>query len=74
MRTLAKTGTYWLCHITVASGLAFALTGQWKAALAIGLLEPSVQAIVFLLHERAWESWAPKTSSSHTLSAHGAPL
>lgn len=55
MRTLAKTGTYWVCHITVASGLAYALTGQLHAALAIGLLEPSVQAVVFLLHERFWE-------------------
>lgn len=72
MRTLAKTATYWVCHITVASGLAFAVTGQWKAALAIGLLEPSVQAVVFFLHERAWENWAPKAASSHPFSAHGA--
>lgn len=54
MRMLAKTGTYWVCHILVASGLAYALTGQLRAALAIGLLEPSVQAVVFLLHERIW--------------------
>ena len=54
-RLLAKTGTYWLCHISVASGLAYLLTGQFEAALAIGLLEPTVQAGVFILHERAWE-------------------
>ncbi len=47
MLTLFKTGTYWMCHITVAFTLAYLLTGNWHAALAIGLLEPSVQAVVF---------------------------
>jgi uncharacterized membrane protein len=55
MRRLAKTSTYWVLHIAVASGLAFALTGDIHAALAIGLLEPTVQAVVFFFHERAWE-------------------
>jgi uncharacterized membrane protein len=54
-RMLAKTATYWTCHISVASTLAYALTGNLHAALGIGILEPSVQAIVFLFHERAWE-------------------
>ena len=56
MRTLAKTGTYWFCHISVASTLAFILTRQLNAALALGLLEPSIQALVYLLHERLWEA------------------
>jgi uncharacterized membrane protein len=55
MLTLFKTGTYWVCHITVAFTLAFLLTGNWHAALAIGFLEPSVQAIVFYFHEIAWD-------------------
>lgn len=55
MLTLFKTGTYWLCHITVAFTLAYLLTGNWHAALAIGLLEPSVQAVVFYFHEIAWD-------------------
>jgi uncharacterized membrane protein len=59
MRTLMKTATYWICHISVASTLAYILTGQWHAALAIGLLEPSVQAVVFLAHEHAWERHSP---------------
>lgn len=67
MRTLAKTGTYWVCHITVASTLAYVLTGQWHAALAIGLLEPSIQAVVYLLHERLWETGLPTTSPAQVL-------
>jgi uncharacterized membrane protein len=64
MRTLMKTATYWLCHISVASTLAYILTGQWHAALAIGLLEPSVQAVVFLVHEHAWEGRSPGSAQS----------
>jgi uncharacterized membrane protein len=55
MHMIAKTATYWVCHIGVASTLAYALTGNLHAALGIGILEPSVQAVVFLVHERLWE-------------------
>ena len=75
MLRLFKTGTYWLCHITVAISLAFLLTGNWHAALAIGFLEPTIQALVLYLHELAWErarsvSGATGTSSrAHQTSA-----
>jgi uncharacterized membrane protein len=59
MRTLMKTATYWICHISVASTLAYILTGQWYSALVIGLLEPSAQAVVFLAHEHVWERHSP---------------
>ena len=55
MRRLAKTGSYWVLHISVAVGVAWALTGQLAAALAIGLIEPTVQAVVYFFHEWAWE-------------------
>lgn len=49
-----KTITYSLMHLTVAMAVAFALTGNWHAALAIGLIEPMVQTLAYTLHERAW--------------------
>lgn len=49
-----KTFTYALMHLLVAMGVAFALTGSWAAALAIGLIEPTVQTVAYTLHERAW--------------------
>ncbi len=55
MRTLAKTGTYALCHFVVAVGVAYALTGNALVALTIGFIEPAVQTIAYALHERAWE-------------------
>lgn len=55
MRTVAKTSTYFAMHLTVAIGVAYALSGDWAVALSIGLIEPAVQAVFFAFHERAWE-------------------
>lgn len=52
--TLMKTGSYYLTHILVAAGVAYAVTGDLWAALTLSLLEPSVQACVYFFHERAW--------------------
>ena len=56
MRRIAKTSTYCMLHIAVATMVAYALSGSWKVALGIGLIEPLVQTIVFYMHESAWES------------------
>lgn len=50
-----KTLTYGLMHLTVAVTVAFALTRNWHAALAIGLIEPLVQTVAYTIHERVWE-------------------
>ena len=52
--TLKKTFSYYLTHITVAACVAYAVTGDWVAAFTLSLLEPSVQAVVYFFHERAW--------------------
>lgn len=49
-----KTVTYGLMHFSVAVSVAFALTGDIRAALAIGLIEPLVQTVFFTLHDRFW--------------------
>lgn len=58
MRRIAKTASYWCVHIGVAVMLAYLITGSLAAALAIGLLEPTVQAFVFYFHEWAWDQKA----------------
>ena len=55
MRLVAKTATYGVLHICVATAVAYVLTGNLIAALGIGLIEPMVQTVVFTLHEWAWE-------------------
>ena len=49
-----KTVTYSLIHFTVAVAVAYALTGDWRIALAIGTVEPLVQTVFFTLHDRIW--------------------
>lgn len=54
MRLALKTGTYSLMHFAVAIAVTFAITGDWRAALAVGLIEPAVQTVAFLIHDRVW--------------------
>ncbi len=55
MRLAIKTASYGTVHIGVATGVAYALTGDLAIALGIGLLEPVVQTVVYAVHERLWE-------------------
>mgnify|MGYP000122513602 CR=1 FL=1 len=55
MRTLAKTITYGIMHVTVAVTIAYMITGNFMMALGIGLIEPGVQTICFFMHESVWE-------------------
>lgn len=52
--TCLKTGTYAIMHFVVAIIVAYLLTGSWRMALAIGLIEPFVQTFAFAIHERVW--------------------
>jgi uncharacterized membrane protein len=49
-----KTLTYGAMHFTVAVTVAFALTQDWRIALAIGVVEPLVQSVFFTIHDRIW--------------------
>lgn len=49
-----KTGSYAVMHLLVAIAVAYALTLDWRKALAIGILEPFVQTFAFTLHDRYW--------------------
>jgi uncharacterized membrane protein len=50
-----KTLSYYGLHICVATLFAYAVTGSWRAALTLSLLEPAVQALSYCVHEHAWE-------------------
>jgi uncharacterized membrane protein len=55
--TLKKTASYYLVHIAVAAMVAYAVTGNLLMSLTLSLLEPTVQAVAFFFHEKAWERW-----------------
>lgn len=52
---IKKTASYYVLHISVAALVAYAVTGDLVAAITLSLLEPTVQAIVFFFHEKAWQ-------------------
>ena len=54
MRLALKTGSYSVMHFAVAIAVTFAITQDWRAALAVGLIEPAVQTFAFLVHDRVW--------------------
>ena len=62
--TLMKTGSYYLIHIGVAAMVAYAVTGNLWASLTLSLLEPTVQAVAFFFHEKAWDRAARRSSSA----------
>lgn len=53
-RTLKKTFSYYVMHMTVAAVVAFIVTGNIWMALTLSLLEPTIQAFAFFIHEKAW--------------------
>lgn len=61
--TLLKTGSYYLIHICVAATVAYAVTGNLWASLTLSLLEPTVQAVAFFFHEKAWERTAQRRAA-----------
>lgn len=50
-----KPVTYSVMHFLVAVSVAFALTGDWRIALGVGVIEPLVQTVAYALHEAAWD-------------------
>ena len=51
---LLKTASYYVILICVAAMVAYAVTGNLLASLTLSLLEPTVQAVAFFFHEKAW--------------------
>ncbi|MDW3207735.1 MAG: DUF2061 domain-containing protein [Alphaproteobacteria bacterium] len=53
-RNVVKTASYSVMHLLVAVSVAYALSGDWRIALSIGLVEPLVQTVAYAVHERVW--------------------
>ena len=52
---LKKTASYYVLHMLVASMVAYAVTRDVVMAVTLSLLEPTVQAVAFFFHEKAWQ-------------------
>ena len=53
-RTLKKTLSYYIMHISVAMIVAYMITGNLLMAATLSLIEPTVQAFAFFFHEKVW--------------------
>lgn len=58
-----KTMTYGVMHLCVAVTVAFAITGDIRTALTIGVIEPIVQMLFFAIHDRFWASREARRST-----------
>lgn len=49
-----KIASYGVMHLIVAILVAYALTRDWRIALAVGVVEPFFQTIAYSIHDRVW--------------------
>ena len=54
--TSLKPLTYSAMHLCVAVTVAYVLTRDWRIALGVGVIEPMVQTVAYMLHEKAWSA------------------
>ena len=57
-RIFKKTLSYYCMHITVAMLVGYFVTGSLWMAITLSLLEPTVQAFAYFIHERIWDKKA----------------
>lgn len=53
-RLALKIASYGLMHLVVAILVAFAITRDWRLALAVGVVEPLFQTVAYTIHDRVW--------------------
>lgn len=53
-RHLQKTVSFAVLHFSVAFGVTYALTGDWRISGAVALIEPCVNTVAFFFHELFW--------------------
>jgi len=52
---MAKTITFAVIHFSIATLVAFALTGDFLLGSLIAIIEPSINTVAFYFHEKAWQ-------------------
>lgn len=52
---MMKTITFAVMHFSVAFAVAWALTGDWAIGGTVALVEPAVNSVGYIFHEKLWE-------------------
>jgi len=53
---MIKTITFAIIHFTIATLVAFALTGDILLGSMIAMIEPSINTVAFYAHEKTWQN------------------
>jgi uncharacterized membrane protein len=76
-RLALKIASYGVMHLIVAILVAFAITRDWRLALAVGVVEPLFQTVAYSIHDRVWHRIERRQTLSlpeETVEAVGARL
>ena len=60
-----KIASYGVMHLVVAILVAFAITRDWRIALAVGVVEPIFQTVAYSIHDRVWHRIERRRTASH---------
>lgn len=60
-----KIASYGVMHLIVAILVAFAITRDWRIALAVGMVEPIFQTIAYTVHDRVWHKVERRSMASN---------
>jgi len=52
---MIKPITFTIMHFIIAFSVAWALTGDWAIGGIIALVEPMVNSVGYVVHEKIWE-------------------
>jgi uncharacterized membrane protein len=59
-KSLSKTITWYISHLTVATSVAFIVTKSIRISAILASAEIAWEAILFYSHERAWAKWGKR--------------
>ena len=65
-RDLVKTASFAALHFSVGFGVTYALTGSVAIATGVALIEPTVNTVVFFLHERVWQRFGRRRATANS--------
>ena len=57
-------------HLSMAITVAYVLTRDWRIALGVGVIEPMVQTVAYMLHEKVWSLGARRSTWPRTWHRH----
>lgn len=63
MKTGLKTTTFAITHFSVAFTVAWVLTGSPLIGGLIALVEPAINTVAYVIHEKIWEQKADKPAA-----------